>query len=111
MEVFPQDGAVCRGVASRSSVSASSRDDAASRLLSRCTSSAGIKGLITAKLTVNAWVGYANGSISGLQRSIRSRRNATCGGGVTLGWKPTLLSTGGIGYEHDFVEFAARRLL
>jgi hypothetical protein len=58
--------------------------------------SAGLQGLITPKLTLNAWVGYANGFyVSGPSPN-------TVVGGLQLGWKPTMLSTGALGYEHDF---------
>lgn len=57
---------------------------------------AGIQGLITVKLTVNAWVGYGNGFyVSGPSPN-------TAVGGLSLSWKPTMLSTGVIGYQHDF---------
>jgi hypothetical protein len=57
---------------------------------------AGIQGLITTKLTVNAWVGYGNGFyVTGVSPN-------TAVGGLSLSWKPTLLSTGVIGYQHDF---------
>jgi hypothetical protein len=57
---------------------------------------AGMQGLITVKLTVNAWVGYANGFyVSGPSPN-------TAVGGLSLTWKPTLLSAGTIGYQHDF---------
>jgi hypothetical protein len=56
----------------------------------------GVQGLITVKLTVNAWVGYGNGFyVSGPSPN-------TAVGGLQLGWKPTVLSTGVLGYEHDF---------
>jgi hypothetical protein len=56
----------------------------------------GVQGLITPKLTVNAWVGYGNGFyVSGPNPN-------TAVGGLQLAWKPTLLSTGAVGYEHDF---------
>ena len=57
---------------------------------------AGIQGLITTKLTVNGWIGYANGFyVSGPNPSSPV-------GGLTLTWKPTILSTGTLGYQHDF---------
>ncbi len=56
----------------------------------------GVQGLITTKLTVNAWIGYGNGFyVSGPSPN-------TAVGGLALNWKPTLLSTGTLGYEHDF---------
>ena len=57
---------------------------------------AGIQGLVTTKLTVNLWVGYGNGFyVSGPSPN-------TAIGGAQLTWKPTLLSTGALGYQHDF---------
>jgi hypothetical protein len=57
---------------------------------------AGLQGLITTKLTLNAWVGYGNGFyVSGPSPN-------TAIGGVSASWKPTMLSTGTIGYRHDF---------
>jgi hypothetical protein len=64
---------------------------------------AGVQGLITPKLTVNAWVGYGNGFYQ-WSAAVMSRPNPnTAIGGLALSWKPTMLSTGSIGYEHDFV--------
>jgi hypothetical protein len=57
---------------------------------------AGLQGLITTKLTVNLWAGYGNGFY------VTGPSPNTAVGGVTLGWKPTMLSTGVIGYQHDF---------
>jgi hypothetical protein len=58
---------------------------------------AGITGLITTKLSLNAWIGYANGFyVSGPNPN-------TAIGGLDLRWKPTMLSTGLIGYKHDFL--------
>jgi hypothetical protein len=57
---------------------------------------AGLQGLITTKLTVNLWAGYGNGFyVSGPSPN-------TVVGGLQLAWKPTMLSTGAIGYQHDF---------
>lgn len=57
---------------------------------------AGMQGLVTTKLTVNLWIGYGNGFyVSGPSPN-------TAVGGLALTWKPTLLSTGEIGYRHDF---------
>ena len=57
---------------------------------------AGLQGLVTPKLTVNLWVGYGNGFyVSGPSPN-------TAIGGLQIAWKPTLLSTGALGYEHDF---------
>jgi len=66
---------------------------------------AGIQGLITAKLTVNAWVGYANGFYqwsAATAATVGTPNPNTAVGGVSLAWKPTMLSTGTIGYQHDF---------
>jgi hypothetical protein len=58
---------------------------------------AGVVGLITTKLSVNAWVGYGNGFyVSGPSPN-------TAVGGLDLRWRPNILSSGGIGYKHDFV--------
>jgi hypothetical protein len=67
---------------------------------------AGIQGLITAKLTVNAWIGYANGFYqwpATTPASVGTPNPNTAIGGLSLSWKPTMLSTGAIGYQHDFV--------
>jgi len=57
---------------------------------------AGLQGLITTKLTLNAWIGYGNGFyVSGPSPN-------TAVGGLAASWKPTILSTGAIGYQHDF---------
>ncbi len=56
----------------------------------------GMQGLITPKLTANAWVGYGNGFY------VTGPSPNTAIGGLALSWKPTLLSNGGIGYEHSF---------
>jgi len=65
---------------------------------------AGIQGLITAKLTVNAWVGYGNGFYqwATMPMAMAQPSPNTAIGGLTLTWKPTMLSTGVIGYQHDF---------
>jgi hypothetical protein len=66
---------------------------------------AGIQGLITAKLTVNGWIGYANGFYqwpASTPMTVGTPNPNTPIGGVSLTWKPTLLSTGSIGYVHDF---------
>lgn len=56
----------------------------------------GLLGLITAKLSVNAYVGYGNGFYdSGPSPN-------TAYGGLNLTWTPTILSTGTLGYRHDF---------
>jgi hypothetical protein len=58
---------------------------------------AGLQGLITAKLTVNLWVGYGNGFYAS------GPNPNTAIGGVSASWKPTILSTGQLGYQHDFI--------
>lgn len=58
---------------------------------------AGLQGLITTKLTVNLWVGYGNGFY------VTGPNPNTAIGGLSATWKPTMLSTGTIGYQHDFV--------
>jgi len=66
---------------------------------------AGVQGLITAKLTVNAWIGYANGFYqwpAAVAAMVGNPNPNTPIGGVSLTWKPTMLSTGAIGYQHDF---------
>jgi hypothetical protein len=58
--------------------------------------SAGIVGLITVKLTVNAYIGYGNGFyVSGPSPN-------TAVGALSLNWRPTLTSNVTIGYKHDF---------
>lgn len=66
---------------------------------------AGIQGLITVKLTVNAWVGYGNGFYqwsAATAATVGTPNPNTAVGGLSLTWKPTMLSTGTIGYQHDF---------
>jgi hypothetical protein len=56
----------------------------------------GVTGLITPKLSVNAYIGYGNGFyVSGPSPN-------TAVGGLSLSWKPTLMSSGSIGYKYDF---------
>ena len=57
---------------------------------------AGIQGLITTKLTLTAWIGYGNGFYA----SGPSPQSPV--GGLALTWKPTILSTGTLGFTHDF---------
>ena len=64
----------------------------------------GMQGLITPKLTVNAWIGYGNGFYqwpSTTMAAVQSNPNTPIGG-LSVTWKPTMLSTGTIGYQHDF---------
>jgi hypothetical protein len=64
---------------------------------------AGMRGLITTKLTVDLWAGYANGFYQWSSAVMIPTVNPNTGiGGLALSWKPTLLSTGTIGYTHDF---------
>ena len=49
-----------------------------------------------ATVAINAWVGYGNGFYA------NGPSPNTAIGGLNLAWKPTLLSTGVIGYQHDF---------
>jgi hypothetical protein len=60
---------------------------------------AGLQGLITTKLAVNLWIGYGNGFYD---NSVKVNPS-TVVAGVALTWKPTLLSSGTLGYNHDFV--------
>lgn len=57
---------------------------------------AGLTGLLTAKLSLNAWIGYGNGFY------VTGPNPNTALGGLTLTWKPLITSTGQIGYQHDF---------
>jgi hypothetical protein len=72
---------------------------------------AGLQGLITAKLTINLWIGYGNGfygstrvtdPVTMMTTQVTVNPN-TVVGGVALTWKPTTLSSGTLGYNHDFV--------
>jgi hypothetical protein len=68
---------------------------------------AGIQGLITTKLTVNGYIGYGNGfyqtvRLAGATAAVNANPSTPIGG-VSLTWKPTILSTGTLGYDHDFV--------
>jgi len=63
----------------------------------------GMQGLITPKLTVNAWIGYGNGFYQWSAAIMVPHENPnTAIGGLSLTWKPTMLSTGTVGYQHDF---------
>lgn len=68
----------------------------------------GVMGLITPKLAVNAYIGYGNGFYVYDQAAIKAGQQVDAGspntavGGVNLSWKPSLLSTGNIGYKYDF---------
>ena len=63
---------------------------------------AGLTGLITAKLTLNAWIGYGNGFYQAVAMTPTVNPNTPIGG-IDLKWKPSVLSEGVIGYHHDFV--------
>jgi hypothetical protein len=56
----------------------------------------GVMGLITVKLTLNAWVGYGNAFF------VEGPSANTAVGGFNLAWRPTMLSVGTIGYKFDF---------
>jgi hypothetical protein len=62
----------------------------------------GVMGLITPKLSTNAWIGYGNGFYVYRAGQMDAGSPNTAVGGVALTWKPTLLSTGTIGYKYDF---------
>jgi hypothetical protein len=59
---------------------------------------AGIRGLITTKLMLSAWAGYANG----FYQCTNCTNPNTGVGGLTLTWRPLYSSTGVLGYQHDF---------
>ncbi len=73
---------------------------------------AGLIGLITTKLTINAWIGYGNGfyTTNPKQQQMNMMGMAVSGtpnpntplGGLSLTWKPSIMSTGTLGYKHDF---------
>src|SRR5205814_7405050 len=68
----------------------------------------GVMGLITPKLAVNAYIGYGYGFVQYDQAAIKVGEQVDNGspntavGGVNLSWKPSLLSSGNIGYKYDF---------
>jgi hypothetical protein len=68
----------------------------------------GVMGLITPKLSANAWIGYGNGFYVYNQAAIAAGKQVDAGspstavGGLSFTWKPTLLSTGSIGYKFDY---------
>jgi hypothetical protein len=61
---------------------------------------AGLRGLITAKLSLNIAGGYANGFYATRPGPTGLRGNFTVGGDLT--YRPTLLTSLGLGYRHDF---------
>lgn len=64
---------------------------------------AGLIGLLTAKLSFHLWIGYGNGFYVSRDPMVPTPNPQTAIGGVELRWKPSMLSTGVIGYRHDFV--------
>jgi hypothetical protein len=69
----------------------------------------GVMGLITPKLSVNAYIGYGNGFYVYEPAAVAAgKQDPTAGspntalGGLNLSWKPSLLSVGNIGYKYDF---------
>src|SRR5439155_22222233 len=63
---------------------------------------AGMTGLITTKLTLNAWIGYGNGLYQQIPGKPTPNPNTPLGG-IDVRWRPTILSTGALGYRHDFL--------
>ncbi len=59
---------------------------------------AGLLGLITAKLTIRLWIGYGGGFYDA------GPTPHTAVAGLDLGWRPTVFSNGVIGYKHDFAD-------
>lgn len=58
---------------------------------------AGLQGLLTAKLAFNLWVGYGNGFYTS------GGSPSTPVAGVEITWRPSVFSTGVLGYRHEFV--------
>jgi hypothetical protein len=73
---------------------------------------AGLIGLITTKLSIQAWIGYGNSfyqanpnqtTVNAAGMPVSATPNtSTPLGGLALTWKPSILSTGTVGYKHDF---------
>jgi hypothetical protein len=61
---------------------------------------AGLRGLITPKLSVNLAVGYTNGFYSNVPGPVGFRGNFSAGADAT--YRPTLMTTFIVGYRHDF---------
>jgi hypothetical protein len=59
---------------------------------------AGLVGLITTKLTLRLWIGYGGGFY------VTGPSPHTAVAGVDLAWRPTVFSSGVIGYKHDFAD-------
>jgi hypothetical protein len=62
---------------------------------------AGLTGLLTTKLSFNLWAGYANGFYQTTAASTGQSPNTGIAG-LDIRWKPTVFSSGSIGYKHDF---------
>jgi hypothetical protein len=71
---------------------------------------AGIVGLITPKLNIRLWAGYGNGFYqakpgAGMMPGFDPNANPNTGvAGIDLGWRPTIFSSGVLGYKHDFAD-------
>ncbi len=69
---------------------------------------AGLNGLLTTKLAFNLWIGYGNGFYQPVPDPQNPTKNLpdpspnTPIGGIEVKWSPTILSSGSIGYKHDF---------
>ena len=64
---------------------------------------AGLSGLITTKLSLNVWIGYGNGFYQPIaSQPVTAANPNSVIAGLSLTWKPTVLSTGTLGYRHDF---------
>jgi hypothetical protein len=61
---------------------------------------AGVRGLITAKLSVNLLVGYGNGFYDTIHTSTAGAGAFTVG--AELNYRPTILTSIGLGYRRDF---------
>ena len=72
---------------------------------------AGLQGLLTTKLSFQAYVGYGNGfyqpppattqTLTAAETATLSNPNGPLGG-IDIQWRPWALSAGSIGYKHDF---------
>ncbi len=64
---------------------------------------AGVKGLITPKLTLDIFGGYTNGFYV-YQAGVVSTPSPNTGhAGLTVKWKPTVMTSLGLQYRHDFL--------
>src|SRR6185369_3841831 len=65
-----------------------------------------VTGFFTTKLTLNVYAGYSNGfyqyTVTAQNPSGTGPNPNTGVGGLQLTWKPTQLSSGGLGYKHSF---------